>query len=269
MDHSGDIAHFTTVDQHPDPQFFVRFLDTGSTVADIQHIRQHMGAQLALHDELRVLDVGCGTGEALLPLAQQVGPRGQVVGVDRSATMIAEARRRHTATGLPVTFLVGDAHHLAFASATFDRCRTERTLLHLADPTQALAELVRVVRPGGHVVVFDFDWDMTFFDHPDKQLTRHLVQGCSDLVHQGWIGRQLPRLFRTVGLVEVASVPHVVHVPYAMVHALLDGLLAQLQEAGRVTAAALTQWWRPLDAAEAAGQWCCGQLGFLVRGRKP
>jgi ubiquinone/menaquinone biosynthesis C-methylase UbiE len=172
MDHRGDIAHFTMVDQHTDPSFFVHFLDTGSTVADIQQVRQMMRAQLALHDGLRVLDVGCGTGEALLPLPQMVSPHGHVVGVDRSGTMIAEATRRHAPTRLPVTFLVGDAHHLAFAAATFDRCRTERTLLHLDDPTRALAELVRVVRPGGHVVVFDFDWDVTFIDHPDTQRTR-------------------------------------------------------------------------------------------------
>ena len=53
MDHRGAIAHFTLVDQHTDPSFFVRFLDTGSTVADIQQVRQMMRAQLALHD-------GCG-----------------------------------------------------------------------------------------------------------------------------------------------------------------------------------------------------------------
>jgi len=182
--------------------------------------------------------------------------------------MIAEATCRHATTGLPIAFLVGDAHHLAFAPATFDRCRTERTLLHLDHPEQALAELVRVVRPGGQVVVFDFDWDMTFIDHPDKQLTRMLVQACSDAVKHGWIGRHLPRLFHTVGLVEVTSVPQAVRIPYAIAHHLFDGLLANLQAAGSVSVEALTQWWQPLEQAEEAGQLCFGQLGFVVSGRK-
>ena len=175
--------------------------------------------------------------------------------------MIAEATRRHAPTRLPVTFLVGAAHHLAFAAATFDRCRTERTPLHLDDPTRALAELVRVVRPGGHVVVFDFDWDLTFIDHPDTQRTWWLVQACSELVKHGGIGRALPRLFGAVGLVEVTWVPYAVRIPYAVAHALFDGLFAHLQAAGQVSAEA--------RAVVAAGQWCCGQLGFLVCGRKP
>jgi hypothetical protein len=117
--------------------------------------------------------------------------------------------------------------------------------------------------------VFDFDWDMTFIDHPDTQRTRWLVQACSDLVKHGWIGRALPRLFGAVGLVEVTCVPYAVRLPYAIAHALFDGLFAHLQAAARVSAEALAQWWQPLEQAEAAGQWCCGQLGFLVCGRKP
>jgi ubiquinone/menaquinone biosynthesis C-methylase UbiE len=268
VDNPGDIAQFTAVDQQTDPRFFVRFLDTGSTVEGIQQARRIMLDRLALHEGLQVLDIGCGTGEALQRVAHLVGPRGRVVGVDISSTMIAEATRRHTTAGLPITFVVGDAHHLAFATATFDRCRIERTLLHLDHPEQALAEMVRVIRPGGPVVVFDFDWDMTFIDHPDKRLTRRLVQACSDTIKHGWIGRSLPRLCHAAGLVEVTCVPHAVHIPYAIAHHLFDGLLANFQATGGVSTDELAAWWQSLEQAEAAGHLVLGQLGFVVSGRK-
>jgi ubiquinone/menaquinone biosynthesis C-methylase UbiE len=53
-------------------------------------------------------------------------------------------------------------------------------LMHLDDHETALAEMVRVVRPGGKVVVFDFDWDAVFVDSPYKETTRKIVHAFSD-----------------------------------------------------------------------------------------
>jgi ubiquinone/menaquinone biosynthesis C-methylase UbiE len=61
-----------------------------------------------------LLDVGCGTGGDVRALAELVGPRGQVVGIDSSEVMIAEARSRSAVAGLATEFRVGDAHHLRF-----------------------------------------------------------------------------------------------------------------------------------------------------------
>ena len=87
-------------------------------------------------------------------------------------------------------------------------------LMHLDDPEKALGEMVRVVRPGGKVVVFDFDWDAVFVDSPYKGTTRKIVHAFSDGIKHGWIGRSLPRLFHAAGLTEVTCVPHAVR-PYA------------------------------------------------------
>jgi ubiquinone/menaquinone biosynthesis C-methylase UbiE len=70
---------------------------------------------------------------------------------------VAEARRRAASSGLSVAFEVGNATQLRFAANTFDACRTERMLMHIAEPARAFAELVRVTRGDGRIAVFDFD----------------------------------------------------------------------------------------------------------------
>lgn len=268
MGSAGDTTQFPTLDQQTDPRFFIHYLDAGNALADIKTLKQVMIAQLALRDGLRLLDVGCGTGDDVRALAQVVGLRGRSVGVDSSAVMIAEAQRRHVASGLSVAFVVGDAQHLMFADASFDRCRAERLLMHLDHPEQALAEMVRVVRPGGRGVVFDMDWGMVFVDSPYQETTGKILQAFSDGMKHGWIGRSLPRLFQAAGLAEVTCVPHVVHTDYVFAHRLFDGYLTTVQAAGVVSADEVTRWWQHLAQAEAAGQFHLGQLGFVVSGRK-
>jgi ubiquinone/menaquinone biosynthesis C-methylase UbiE len=269
MEHREDVTRFTAVDRQAEPGFFISFLDAGNALEDIKSVKRVMLSQLELCDGASLLDVGCGTGEDVRDLAQLVGPRGRVVGVDVSGAMIAEAKKRHVSSELPVEFVEGDAQNLTFPDASFDRCRTERMLMHLDDPEKALAEMVRVVRPGGKVVVFDFDWDAVFVDSPYKETTRKIVHAFSDGIKHGWIGRSLPRLFHTVGLSDVTCVPHAVRPYCTFVHRLFDGHLAKAQQAGVLSADELASWWKHLEQAEAAGQFHLGILGFIVGGRKP
>ena len=189
-----DMTRFTRVDNQLDPGIFITFLDTANALEDLKSVKRLMIAQLELRSGLRVLDVGCGIGDDVRDLALVIGDGGRVIGVDFSGAMIAEAKKRHAAVGLPVEFVEGDAQNLTFPDASFDRCRTERMLMHLDDPEKALAEMVRVVRPGGKVVVFDFDWDTLFVDSPYKETTRKFVREYSDGLKHGWIGRRLPRV---------------------------------------------------------------------------
>ena len=268
METTGDTTQFPTLDRQMDPRFFIQYLDAGNALEDIKRLKQVMIAQLELHDGLHLLDIGCGTGDDVRALAQVVGPRGRSVGLDASAVMIAEAQHRPAASGLSVAFVVGHAQHLAFADASFDRCRAERVLMHLGDPECALAEMVRVVRPSGKIVIFDMDWGMMFVDSPYQETTRTILQAFSDGMRHGWIGRSLPRLLQAAGLADVTCVPHTVHLDYAFAHRLFDGHLAKVRAAGVVSADECTRWWQHLAHAEAAGQFHAGQLGFVVSGRK-
>jgi ubiquinone/menaquinone biosynthesis C-methylase UbiE len=125
--------------------------------------------------------------------------------------MLAEARHRQAAAGRAVAFVVGDAPPLACADGACDRCRAERVPRHPEDPGRAVAEMVRVVRPGGKKVVFARDWGVRCVDSPSPETTRAIPRAFSDGRRHGWIGRRLPRLCQGAGLVEVTCAPQAVH----------------------------------------------------------
>jgi SAM-dependent methyltransferase len=102
-----------------------------------------------------VLDVGCGVGHWGRVLARVLPTDARLVGVDREPAWIAEATTRAAAAGLAdrFTYQGGTAESLPFANGAFDVVTCQTLLIHVRDPAVVLAELVRVTRPGGLVVV--------------------------------------------------------------------------------------------------------------------
>lgn len=99
-----------------------------------------------------VLDVACGTGLLTRELRRLSGPRGRAVGLDFSSAMLAVAR----AGDASIEWVEGDATSLPFDDASFDVASMAFGLRNLADQRRGLAEMWRVVRPGGTVVVLEF-----------------------------------------------------------------------------------------------------------------
>ena len=98
------------------------------------------------------IDVGCGTGRALPPLREAVGPDGSVIAVDLTPEMLAAARPKSSAAGAAV--ILADARALPFADASADAIFAAGLVNHLPDTEAGLRELARVVRPGGLLVLF-------------------------------------------------------------------------------------------------------------------
>lgn len=98
-----------------------------------------------------VLDVGCGPASITASLARATGPDGLVLGVDRSEAMLARAVR--TQSGPHIGFLHADAQHLPLRDKTVDAVVSVAVLQLVPDPVTALAEMARVLRPGGRLAV--------------------------------------------------------------------------------------------------------------------
>lgn len=97
----------------------------------------------------RVLDVACGTGVVAREAARRVGPGGSVTGVDPNAGMLAVARDH----GASIAYHQGRAEDLPFADASFDVAVSQFGMMFFEDPAAAIAEMRRVVRPGGRLAV--------------------------------------------------------------------------------------------------------------------
>jgi len=109
----------------------------------------------------QILDVGCGTGDDVLALAERCGSVTLVFGLDRQLASIDEASRRARNVALNVQFAVGDAHALPFANDCFDVVRADRLLYEVDDRARVLKELVRVTRPGGRLLLHDHEAVLT------------------------------------------------------------------------------------------------------------
>lgn len=105
-----------------------------------------------------VLDVGSGPGFLAATIAEATGPTGSVCGIDVSKPMVGLARK-HCAQLPWTTFSQADATQLPFPTNSFDAAISTQVLEYLPDVDGALAEVNRVLHPGGRVVVVDTDWD--------------------------------------------------------------------------------------------------------------
>jgi SAM-dependent methyltransferase len=263
---------YSHIDQTRDPMEYVRKLDERAASDFWQAMKSHMFALLDVHVGDHVLDVGCGTGDDVRALAQAVGPCGRAVGVDSSTTIITVARQRAANSGLAVEYYVGDVQRLEFPNESFDCCRAERVLQHLVNPQQALAEMVRVARPGARLVVVEPDYGATQIAGGDPGVTRKLVDRRCAHYQSGRIGIKLSILFKRLGLMNVAFMPVqavTTNIGDEGEKLLLENYVGPAVAASVVSEEEGTKWIKDLKAAERAGRYRHALTLFLVRGRKP
>jgi SAM-dependent methyltransferase len=126
-----------------------------------------------LADGLRLLDVGCGPGTLTVDLARRVAPSGDVVGIDISEPVVAEATTHAAEAGAAnVTFRAGDFRGIGLEERSFDVVHAHQVLQHLRDPVGALAAMAGLARPGGIVAARDADYDAFVWTPVDSRLDR-------------------------------------------------------------------------------------------------
>src|SRR5215216_489302 len=159
------------------------------TFGQAPRLRRTTVDQALIHTSDSVLDVGCGTGEVTL-LAKTRAKNGSVYGIDPAPEMIAVARRKAARKGLDIDFRVGVIEALPFPDSSLDVVTSSLMMHHLPDNLKVLglAEIYRVLKPGGRLLIADFMRPTgSLLNHLFIAFTRHqrLQKGIDDL--QGFL----------------------------------------------------------------------------------
>ncbi|MDP2346008.1 MAG: methyltransferase domain-containing protein [Deltaproteobacteria bacterium] len=101
----------------------------------------------------RVLDAGSGLGHWTRTIARLLSPGAEIIGIDREETWVEGARAGAAVDGVQMSFQQGDAQALPFQDATFDLVTCQTFLMHVRDPRAVVSEMVRVLRPGGRLLL--------------------------------------------------------------------------------------------------------------------
>ena len=266
MTHPQSTHGFMAVDHQPDPDRYVQCLDTLHQEPFYQTYKARVRALLRPQPRRRYLELGGGTGDDARMLAQTSAA--QVVMLDLSKTMARAACQR----GL-LNALVGNGAQLPFASQSFDGCWADRTFQHLPHPEATLHELVRVLRPGGRIVVVDPDYDTQVVAVADQALAHRIRSYRADVnLQNGTLAHQMIRLFRAAGLrdVQVEGLTLIVQDPKAVDNVMgLRTWAATAHVRGHLSAAEAVQWEQALDAAIAQESFLYAVTFFVTSGSKP
>ena len=160
-----------------------------------------------------VLDLGCGTGVAARTIAGRADFSGRVTGIDRSPHLIGAAERLAREEGVvgKLEFRAGDSHSLQLRDAEFDAVVAHTLFSHLDDPRAVLAEIVRVLKPGGKVGIFDGDYASLTFASDDPAVGKATDETIINaIVTNPRVMRQMPQLLREADLQLLSTFAYIV-----------------------------------------------------------
>ena len=218
----------------------------------------------------RILEVGCGSGALCRLVAPGLLPDGELLGVDVAPEMVAAARAL-AGQQTHLRFEVGAGAALPVEDATYDAAFGARLLLHVADPVPVVAEMARVVKPGGRVVLMDWDFETVVVSHPDRELARRLLHWrCDHHSGDNWSGRRLLGHALAIGLRDLTVIP-VTTVAWDEAAALTGSMFRAAEVArdgGAITPAEHDAWVGELKRQLTVGQFLASITYFIVRGRR-
>jgi ubiquinone/menaquinone biosynthesis C-methylase UbiE len=219
-----------------------------------------------------VLDVGCGPGFYVADILDVVGANGSVTGVDASAAMLAIAARK-VGDRPNVRLLEGEATKLPVADASVDRAISVQVFEYLSDVDAALAELMRVVRPGGRVVIWDIDWSTLAWHSSDAGRMARMVAAWDRHLADPVLPRTLLASLHRAGFTDARRQAHAFTAESmdseafgGYMPALIREYLGNLDDVDQGEADA---WLADLEALDASGAYSFAVLQFCFSATRP
>jgi SAM-dependent methyltransferase len=177
-----------------------RRVEAAYSTPDIVAQRASVLSMLALVPGEDVLDLGVGPGFLAAEMAAAVGAGGSVCGIDVSESMLAVAAVRDVGPGAATLELArGSAEEIPYGDGSFDVVVTTQVLEYVPDVPRALAEIHRVLKPGGRVLILDTDWDSLVWHAPDDDLMGRILVAWDEHLADPHLPRTLGRSLASAG----------------------------------------------------------------------
>lgn len=262
---------FSDVDASQRADELVAYL--GKLAEHLAGWRREDYSRLEVNPGAAVLDVGCGAGEVSIELARLAGPEGRACAVDVSEAMIAAARAAAEKAGVSIDLRVASAYSLPFPDANFDVVRAERVFQHLDDPARALAEMLRVTRRGGRILVVDADHSQHGISL-ETDLQRRVYDASHTalmrMIVNPRVGTRLRGMFVRAGLDGIEQLVRVIEFPlndYLHAAFLQDRLRSAIAN-GDIAEDEACQFLAELEAQERDGAFLANAIVYSVIGVK-
>jgi ubiquinone/menaquinone biosynthesis C-methylase UbiE len=250
------------------------FLEDRSNRQDQREVNQFLCQVLDPQPGEKWLEAGCGSGVLCRMMASSRAHPCSVTGLDSAFEMLKSAQTVAMRASLdcrPV-FINARVQQIPYPESCFDHALAARLLLHVPLPDHVLSEILRVIRPGGRLVLMDWDLGTLMVDHSQRELSRRILDWRCD--HHGgdnWSGRQLRRLALEAGLQQVKVVPYVSQV-YEDETSLARTLWRAAElclENGVIDQPEYSTWVEELKERLAQKHFFASIIYFIVQGCKP
>ncbi len=181
-----------------------RQLESNYSRRDFLRRRRLVHEALGAQPGERVLDIGCGPGFYVSELVDRVGKAGAVVGVDISADMLNLAKKRCEGHA-NVAFHEASATALPVDDSSFDAALSVQVLEFITEVDAALAEMRRILRPGGRLVLWDVDWSTVSWHSDDPDRMTRVLHAWDDHLSHPSLPRTLAARLKSAGFESIVA----------------------------------------------------------------
>jgi arsenite methyltransferase len=249
-----------------------RRLEAMYSAPDVLGRRKAVLQALSPRSAEKIIDIGSGPGLMAAELAEMVGERGKVCGVDTSESMIAISNARR-ADRPWLEFRLSDATALPYPTQSFDGAVCVQVLEYVKEIGRALSELYRVLRPGGRAVIVDTDWDSIVWHGSDRVLMNRVLKAWDKHLHDPHLPRTLSSKLEAAGFIvgqrSVISMFNPAYDENAISSGLIDIISSFVTGHEQLSEQEVKQWASDLRGLGRRGEYFFSLTQFLFLVSKP